>query len=266
MNASKEILSTKLGMTLRRSIFIGSLFYVVGALTGCGSGGESSASNGVGGGTTSVAGSTATMANFQDALYTLIKNRVFIVDLLGEVEPSSIVNYDAETLYVYEHYLYVAGQNGVSIYDISEPLSPVPVSDYFHARSCDPVIVSDGIGYITLRNRGGCPGDINRLEVVDFSDPTFPEKVIEFPMDAPYGLAKTPDYLAVCQPKYGLTLLDVDNLNAIEELTRYPQFDCFDLLYHDEVLVVTAADGIYQLDARDAFLTELSRIPVGESL
>ncbi|BCD96179.1 hypothetical protein [Marinagarivorans cellulosilyticus] len=233
---------------------------------GCGSeGGSSDASPGVSGGT-STAGSTATMSTYKNVLYTLINNKVIIVDLGGEVEPKSIVNYDAETVYIYQHYLYLAGRNGVTIYDISNPIFPVLVSNYLHARACDPVIVNDGVGYITLRNRGGCPGDINRLEVVDFTDPACPEKITEFAMDAPYGLAKAPDYLAVCQPLYGLTLLDVGNLGNIQEITRYPQFDCFDLLYRDDVLVVTAADGIYQLDATDEFLVELSRIPVGEAL
>ncbi|HEY7774516.1 MAG TPA: hypothetical protein VIC26_15130 [Marinagarivorans sp.] len=265
MSANNERLAKK-WKALCQLVIVCSLLGATSLLTGCGSGGESSAGNNPSGGSTSIAGSTATMTSFKNVLYTLINRRVVIVDLLGEIEPSSFLDYDAETLYMYEHYLYVAGQNGVSIYDVSEPLFPVPVSDYLHARACDPVIVSDDIGYITLRNRGGCPGDINRLEVVDFSDPAFPEKITEFPMDAPYGLAKTPDYLAVCQPTFGLTLLDVNSLSAIEEITRHPQFDCFDLLYRDDVLVVTAADGIYQLDARDAFLAELSRIPVGEDL
>lgn len=231
-------------------------------ISGCGSEGGSNNAAAASGGT-STAGSTATMSTYQNALYTLINNKVIIVDLEGEVEPRSITDYDAETVYVYQHYLYLAGRNGVTIYDISNPVFPVLTSEYPHARACDPVIVNDGVGYITLRNRGGCPGDINRLEVVDFSDPAFPEKITEFAMDSPYGLTKTPDYLAVCQPSYGLTLLDVESLGSIQEITRYPQYNCFDLLYKDNVLVVTAADGIYQLDAKDEFLVELSRIPVG---
>ena len=250
---------------LIRCCCIFSIGCAVLSAVGCGSDGGSSNSPASSGGT-STAGSTATMSIYKNVLYTLINNTVIIVDLDGEVEPSSIVNYDAETVYIYQHYLYLAGRNGVTIYDISNPIFPVLTSNYQHARACDPVIVNDGVGYITLRNRGGCPGDINRLEVVDFSDPAFPEKITEFAMDSPYGLAKAPDYLAVCQPSFGLTLLDVENLGNIEEITSYPQFDCFDLLYKDSVLVVSAADGIYQLDATDEFLVELSRIPVGEPI
>lgn len=82
-------------------------------------------------------------------------------------------------------------------------------------------------------------------------------------MDSPYGLPKAPDYSAVCQPSYGLTLLHVGNLGNIQGIARYLHFDCFDLLYKNRVLVVTAADGIYPLDAADEFLVEFGRIRVG---
>ena len=236
---------------------------------GCGEGSGAGGASQSGSGTSvSQSGSTAAMATYENAIYTLINGVVIVTDLESEKSSNRYSFGDpfAETLYVYRNYLYVAGLLDVAIYDISEPLIPERVSNYDHARACDPVIVSNDIGYITLRSRPECTLDeINRLEVVDFSDPENPVQLARFVMDFPHGLAKSPDHLAVCQEEFGLTFLNVDDIDSIEVTLQDETYNCFDLFYRDDTFFVTATDGIYQLELIDNTLNQISRIPVGSS-
>jgi len=179
----------------------------------------------------------------------------------------------AETLFIYDDYLYVGGRAGVDILNIDDPFYPVKVNAYPHVRGCDPVVVSSGIGYVTLRNRPGCGGDVNRLEVVDFTDPLRPKLLGTFNMDFPFGLAKTDSYLAVCQEQHGLSLLDVSvddsegtKAVAIKEKIRFFDVQCFDAIAAKDSLIVTAKDGIYQFGIDGVILSTLSKIPVGDGI
>ncbi len=245
------------------------LIVATAMLSGCG-GEASGGSDPNSGGGTSTAGSTSTMLNFKNALYVLEAYKLTIMDL--DVTPPRVVGSpirmrDAETLFIYNEHLYVGGLNSVRIYDVSDPFNPIEVSSYPHIMSCDPVIVSDGIGYVTLRALGRrCQNaGENRLEIVDFSDPKFPEYIAEYELPNPYGLAKTPDYLAICQEQFGLILLNVDDPEAVQTVQEYPDIHCFDLIYTQSRLIATASNGIFQFHASETALTELSKIPVGKA-
>lgn len=246
----------------------------VSLLVGCAT--ESSPSAGSpssGGDSVSQSGSTAAMTLHKDAMYSLDSQLLSVFDI-SETIPKKVAEHQivgAETLFIYKDYLYVGGQFGVDIWDVSNELAPVQVNFYAHVRGCDPIIVHNDIGYITLRNRPGCGGDTNRLEVVDFSDPEEPVLIGIHPLQYPYGLAKMGDYLAVCQEEYGLNILEVTQTEdvagqslLVEEMAEYKEINCFDLIYRDDVLLVTAADGIYQLQVDGFWLTPLSQIPVGD--
>lgn len=245
--------------SMLRIVFLISLIVSMVGCCGSSDGGAPSA--------VSTAGSTAAMLVHKSALYTLKGNDLEVYDISENKDPVKVdvVALRApETLFIHEDHLYIGGQFGVAIYDVIDPLSPVDVSFYQHIRGCDPVIVEDVTGYVTLRGHQTCNSSQNRLEVVDFSDPENPQKISEYPMTNPQGLAKTPDFLAVCEREYGLTLLNVDDPQQISEVASFPMIQCFDAIFKTETLLVTATDGIYQFDASDSFLDLLSQIPVGE--
>jgi len=253
-----------------------------GAESGAGgsSGGGNSGSGGNGGESTSQSGSTAAMLNYQDALYILDFNRLDIFDI-SSTEDAVLVNSikmtQSETLFVYKDNLYIGGQIGDVVYDISDPFNPVRLSSIAHVRGgCDPIIVHDDIAYITVRTgqTGFCQSTIdnNSLSIVDFSEPTAPIRLISHKMTFPYGLAKVGDYIAVCQEDFGLTLVEVDITEgesgksaAVKEIASYPQIGCFDLIFSSDILIATASDGIYQFGVSDFLLNEISVIPVGEN-
>ncbi|BCD96218.1 hypothetical protein [Marinagarivorans cellulosilyticus] len=217
------------------------------------------------------AGSTATMLPYGNVAYVLDNNLLKIIDL--EAVPPVLeqaISLDApETLYISNDYLYIGGENGVDIFNLEDPVNPVKASTYEHMRACDPIIVDDDIGYVTLRSgfsdRCRLAGP-NRLEIVDMSDPELPELINTFTMTNPYGLAKTDTHLAVCEEAFGLTLLNVDDPLAVSETVSYSDINCFDLIYNDGVLIATASDGIYQFSATSQFLELLSAIPVGDAV
>ena len=244
------------------------------ALSGCTGASDSGASGGSGGGSNggnSIAGSTATMLPYGDILYVLDAGQLKAIDLTldppdtASTQPLS----NPETLFIYEDYLYVGGQFGVEILDLSEPLLPKKVSSYQHFRSCDPIVVSNDIGYVTLRgnfsNRCQLNG-VNRLELVDMSNPKSPRFISDYAMSSPYGLAKADNFLAVCQEAFGLSLIDVSDPQNISETANFSGINCFDLIFHDQRLIATASDGIYQFAAEDEFLDQLSVIPVGQNI
>ena len=247
-----------------QNIFVLTSFIFILSISGCGgnsspssggSGGSSSGNSGgsSSGGSTSTAGSTSTMLNYQDALFVLENNQLSVINLNSN--PPVIVGVpidvpNSETLFVYDEHLYIGGTRGVTIYNINDPFNPYETSFYTHLNACDPVIVDNDIGYVTLRSVPGslfCRArGVDRLEIVDFSDPKFPEFIAEYRITNPYGLAKTPDYLAICQEDFGLSLLDVNVPTNVSTIVQYPDIRCFDLIYYNQNLIATATNGIFQ--------------------
>lgn len=241
-----------------------SLFLLCIALTSgcCGAGGGDA-----GPGPVSQSGSTAAMLIHRNAMYVLDHYILKVFDISEGVNPRLVEEIPLsapETLFIHEDHLYIGGATAVAIWDISDPLNPLDVTIYQHLRGCDPVVVEDATGYVTLRGHHTCNSNENRLEIIDFSDPANPEKISHYPMAFPHGLAKTPDFLAVCQEHYGLSLLDVEDPHRVVEIAKYPGILCFDAIFSRNNLILTATDGIYQFEASDRYLDQLSVIPVGQ--
>lgn len=219
---------------------------------------------------TSTSGSTAAMLTYEDTLFTLHNGVIKIFDLSQPETPvaaHTLYASQAETLFISKAHLFVGGRNGVRTFSLDDPLAPTEVSFYSHARGCDPIIIDGDIGYVTLRNRPGCNGDTNRLEILDFSDPNYPKELARYDMNFPYGLAMLSDHLAVCEDTYGLALLEIDWTDneppQVSEASRFTKIQCFDLIYTDNNLIATASDGIYQFSVDNEFLSLQSKIPVG---
>ena len=268
--------------TLMTKLSVYFLLTSIAFAAGCGGQSSSSSSSSGGGGnstsgsstSTSQSGSTAAMLTYEHALYILDSFGLRIYDTSSPEQTTEVNSHrvaGAETLFVYEKYLYIGSNTGVDIWNLDDPLYPIRVNFYPHVRGCDPVIVSNNIGYVTLRNRTGCRGNANSLELIDFTDPTQPVPITLFRMQNPYGLAKTEEYLAVCQENFGLSLLDISfgeedgkKTGAVQEVAKFLKINCFDLIYSNNVLLATASDGIYQFGVDGFILTALSKIPVGE--
>jgi hypothetical protein len=146
--------------------------------------------------------------------------------------------------------MFLGTTTGMSVLDISVPLSPLYKTFFTHARSCDPVIVDDTLAYITLRSGTTCGGTLNTLSVVNVKNIISPSLVATYSMKDPHGLGKNGDLLFICDGDAGLKVYDASDPNTIGThlLYTYPNINAFDVIPVGNVLVMIGKDGLYQYD------------------
>ena len=250
--------------TLRQAL-AAVLFLVVlpSLLAGCGAASDSSSkasSSPVG-----RAGSQARFAIVGDYLYTVNRWDLQIFDITTPATPSAwrrqSIGFDIETIFSYNNYLFIGSQEGVYIYDNSEPQFPRRVSSLVHARSCDPVVVEGNYAYVTLRSRNSrCSRGSNQLDVIDITDIYKPFVVRTFAMQQPAGLGVDSGKVFVCDGLAGLKVFDAADPVNLTLLDRVTSQDCYDLIPASGLLVVSGADGLYQYDYSALPITELSKM------
>lgn len=244
-------------------------------MIGCGSGAssDSGSSSGADGGTTGVGGSMARFTINGNKLYTLNNRYINAFDITDPAVPmpdiSQPVPFDVETLHAYKEYLFVGSESGVHIYD--HELNKV--SEFTHAKSCDPVVVQDDIAYVTLNSGSRChlnSGE-NTLQVLDVKDPLHPALLKSKNMFSPGGLGIDGSNLFVCDGAGGLKLFDVNvtennetNTSSVEltfnRASSLPEVDCYDVIAHKDLLIVSNGKDVRQYDYTHLPMAELGRI------
>jgi hypothetical protein len=169
------------------------------------------------------------------------------------VKDSVDVPRSMETLYRMGSKLFIGTTTGMLIYDINIPGKPVQISSYDHITACDPVVVDDKYAYVTLRTGNMCTNGRNLLEVIDISSITNPYLVKSYPMFNPHGLGVDGDLLFICDGDAGLKVYDKsDPLQILNnQLAHYKDFNTFDVIPLNNVLMLIGKDGIYQYDYSD---------------
>jgi hypothetical protein len=217
-------------------------------------------------------GTGGSMARFtlaKDHLYTLDQTNMHVFNLdatCPEQKNTVDMRWGIETLFPYGEYLFVGSNNGMLIYDNTDPQSPVYLSEFAHAQACDPVFVSDDIAYVTLRDGSLCNNFINQLDVVDVSNVANPTLIRTHQMQHPHGLSVIGNTLFLCEGQYGFKIFDVeDKLKISENLLSHVQgIHAYDVIVLAQgVAMVVGQNGVYQYDVtnRDE-LVELSMIPI----
>ena len=219
---------------------------------------------------TGIAGSMARFALAKEHLYAIDewKLRVFGLDAADpELKSTVDVGWGIETLFPYGDHLFIGANNGMFIYDNSDPLNPAFVSQFAHVQSCDPVFVKDDVAFVTLRSGNACQGFTNQLEVIDISDLAEPRLMRTYPMENPHGLSIRGDKLYLCEGESGLKVFDIENVNIIDtnmeaHITGFNAYDVI-ALPGDGTIMVIGDDGLRQFDASDSEkITNLSRINI----
>lgn len=214
------------------------------------------------------AGSTARFAIYENILYTLEAWELGVFDIdqgipqhINDVELSR----DSETLWPAQDHLFIGTTSGMLIYDLASPRSPVLRSDYGHVVACDPVVVSGDRAYVTLSTGRFCGGNTNALEVIDISNLSSPRLIRSHALTNPRGLGVANDVLFICDGPDGLKAFDrTDDLTITQNLiAHFPGITTNDVIPLNNVLLMTAEEGIYQYDYTDVNnITELSLIPI----
>jgi hypothetical protein len=217
--------------------------------TASGSGQSGSAA---GGSPFGVGGSMARFTIVNNYLYAVTDYALNVVSIVNGADPTFSnrvqIGWGIETLYPFNNKLFIGSNTGMFIYDISNPTTPVKVSNFSHARSCDPVVADNNNAFVTLRSGTACQGFNEQLDVLDITNLSNPTLVKTYQMTNPHGLSKDGNTLIICDGRDGLKFYnasDVRNLSLQKHITG---LNTYDVIAFNGWALVVAKDGLYQYD------------------
>jgi hypothetical protein len=167
-----------------------------------------------------------------------------------------------ETVFPFKNYLLFGTQNGMLIYEISNPESPAYVSTYEHVVSCDPVVAQGNYAYVTLRNGNRCNRGRNQLEVIDISDIANPTLVSTFAMVNPHGLSVDGKQMVVGEGDYGFKSFDLSDPENPVQKDFENKVPGFDIISQGSTFILVGAKGLYQYKYTTGKPELLSFIPI----
>ena len=222
------------------------------------------------GSTFGIGGSMARFGLYNEYLYAVDNSTLYMFDVNQPENPGSIgnqnVGWQIETMFIYDNHMFFGTQSGMRIYSLDVATVPEYVADFWHVTSCDPVVVSDGYAYVTLRGGNQCGSNVNRLDIIQLSDNYAQNQLIEsYPMNGPYGLGIDDQTLFVCDGDAGLKVYDVTDKHHIDEhqIAQFPTINTYDVIPVNGYLFMIGDDGFYQYDYSDLQnINQVSFIPV----
>jgi hypothetical protein len=162
--------------------------------------------------------------------------------------------------------MFFGTRTGMQIYSLKVPTALSYVGNFWHVTSCDPVVISEGYAYITLRGGNVCGSNVNRLDVVKLSaDYKTNTLVASYPLSGPYGLGIDDQTLFVCDGEAGLKIYDVEDKLTIDshQIARFAGIKTYDVIPFNEYLFMIGDDGFYQYDYSNLQnIEQVSFIPV----
>ncbi len=208
-----------------------------------------------------IGGSMARFGLIGNSLVTVDKNSLYCnFDLTDPNNPDLtyhgyLRNWGVETMFLTGKYMFLGTNNGMLIYDLSDPMKPVYLSAFWHTTGCDPVVVQNNRAYVTLRSGVTCANNrsINELSVLDVTNVKDPILLRSYLMDNPHGLGISDDILFVCDGNSGLKVYNAANPLLITEnlLAKFPGINAYDVIPLGKSLLMIGSDGFYQYDYSD---------------
>ena len=244
----------------------------VAAMSGCAEGAADSYSN-----ADSSSGKGGSMARFTisgDWLYTVNDQQLTVVSLADPARPVEGEKFNigsgVETIFTMDTLLFVGSQSAMYIYDIRKAEYPKKLSRSLHFKSCDPVVAIDTLAFVTLNSSlgGWCGQSGNQMNVYDISDVKNPVSLCTVEMSSPRGLAVDGEQKIVFVCDNGIKAYDITDPRNVEILytsISVPEVgrpDAYDCLLWQNRLLVTGADGLYQLGYDREKFTFISKIDI----
>ncbi|RNC92670.1 MAG: hypothetical protein ED555_06230 [Allomuricauda sp.] len=197
-------------------------------------------------------GSLARFRIVGDYLYAVEWSSINVFDISDldapEVLDEIYTDWGIETIFSQGDLLFLGGNRGMFIYDISEPATPKFVSDFQHGRACDPVVVDGNYAYVTLRGGNACGTVESGLYVVDISDLARPDLAVIYPMDEPYGLGIRDNKLFICDGASGLRVFDKSDAPNITALNHIEGITTYDVIPMQDQLLMIGDGVLYQYE------------------
>lgn len=220
--------------------------------------------------TNGLGGSLSQFIVIDNYLYTVDYRTLNVFHLADPTNPVLLESIDMgvgmETIFSNNDFLYIGAQDGVHIYDITNPRFPEEVSSFEHVTSCDPVVANDNYAIATLRGGTECGGNLSQMTILDVSDISHPAEIYTEELINPYGLGfsnSSNNIVYICDGYAGLKAYDISNSMLPVLVMEMPDLEAMDVLGKNDLLVVLTRQGIYQYDASNPLaLVEKSFIPV----
>ncbi|MBN2481128.1 MAG: hypothetical protein JXB19_05270 [Bacteroidales bacterium] len=263
----KTVEVTHSGMTYRQYPEYNTDFLVLnaGGSSGNGSGNGSVVSQ------SGVGGSMACFTLYDDYLYAVNNSVLHVFQVSTASDPAPVnkvyIGWDIETLFPYQDKLFIGSRTGMYIYSLEDPLNPEYISAFWHATSCDPVVVSGFFAYVTLRAGNICGDNESKLDVINIADIAKPKLVKEYNMVEPYGLGIDSNLLFVCDGDAGLKIYDASNPYELDknQIKVYPDINAYDVIPLGDMLIMTGSNGLFQYDYSDPEnISLISMIPLSQ--
>jgi hypothetical protein len=207
---------------------------------------------------------------YDDYLYAVDNATLYMFDVKSPDKPKDIgkqnIGWDIETMFIYDWHMFLGTRSGMLVFSLKVPANINYVGKFLHVTSCDPVVISDGYAYITLRGGNVCGSNVNRLDVLKLSDDYKNNQLLaSYPLTGPYGLGIEDQTLFVCDGNDGLKIYDAtDKLNIDDHMiAKFPSINTFDVIPFDGFLFMIGDDGFYQYDYSNLQnIKQISFIPV----
>jgi hypothetical protein len=204
------------------------------------------------GGESGTGGSMARFTIIDKYLYVLSGADIQLIDIEDPADPAIwskvSLDWDIETIFPYKDKIFVGSSSGMYILDNSNPSDPVLKGTFGHVRSCDPVVATDSLAYVTLRGGSNCGGNDNQLDILDITDITNPRLIKTYQMNGPYGLAIKDTTLLICDGDAGLKVYNARDSENLIVTDWIKNISTYDVIIDDTRALVIAKDGLYQYD------------------
>jgi hypothetical protein len=228
------------------------------------------AGTGGGGEQTGQGGSMARFVINGSQLICIDNATLVVFDIRTPLKPSLVgrvnVGFGIETLFFHDSYLFIGSATGMFIYDARDVQVPVKLSQFTHARACDPVVVEGTTAYVTLRSSVFCGPAEDALHIVDIADVKNPALIATVPMEGPQGLAVSGGIGVVCD-RNAVRVLDLRNPAAVRALADIPVTDAYDVISSGSALFIVGPMGLDIYDVSDpAAPQRKSRIPTVQGI
>ncbi len=212
---------------------------------------------------TGLSGSTARFALNGNHLYTVDNSTLHVFSLANGAKPVKgtdvAVGNDIETIYSLNSNLFIGSSQGVYFMDVSNPDLPVLSNVVSHFRACDPVVADNQFAFVTLSSsRVNCSTGANQLIVYNIANIYEPYIVSFKNLSNPKGLALDGKWLFVCDQN--ITMFDRSTISNLVVHKKTATLAANDCIAGNNLLTVSADDGIYQYDYANGNLNFLSKI------
>jgi len=219
-------------------------------------------------GTTGTNGSYSRMVIVDNYMYRVDTEVLTTFDITDPEDISQLdrqmVGFTIESIYHMGGILFIGSGEALHIFEIGENGIPERRSrtDYSQFSEeqvpCDPVISDGNFAYVTLSTvevvaDGPCNRlvPINELRIYDITDLNDPKEVNRIEMLNPKGLAYDGDLLFICENDNGLKVFDKSDINNLELIEHFKDFNTYDVIAKNGLLIVIGRGAIYQFDYQD---------------